>query len=53
MRVLLVDDQRLFREGLCALLGSRGNAKDVEIVGQAASAREATNWSDVCARIWW
>ena len=38
MRVLLVDDQRLFREGLCALL--RG-CDDVEIVGQAASAREA------------
>jgi DNA-binding NarL/FixJ family response regulator len=38
MRVLLVDDQRLFREGLCALL--RG-CSDVEIVGQAASAREA------------
>ena len=38
MRVLLVDDQRLFREGLGALLHGRG---DVEIVGQAASAREA------------
>ena len=38
MRVLLVDDQRLFREGLCALLRARG---EVEIVGQAASAREA------------
>jgi two-component system, NarL family, response regulator NreC len=38
MRVLLVDDQRLFREGLCALLRSR---HDVEIVGQASSAREA------------
>jgi DNA-binding NarL/FixJ family response regulator len=38
MRVLLVDDQRLFREGLCALLRAGGS---VEIVGQAASAREA------------
>ena len=38
MRVLLVDEQRLFREGLCALLRARG---EVEIVGQAASAREA------------
>lgn len=38
MRALLVDDQRLFREGLCALLRGRGG---VEIVGQAASAREA------------
>ena len=38
MRVLLVDDQRLFREGLCALLDGH---VDVEIVGQAATAREA------------
>ena len=38
MRVLLVDDQRLFREGLCALLRARGG---VEIVGQASSARES------------
>jgi len=38
MRVLLVDDQRLFREGLCALLRRGGS---VEIVGQAANAREA------------
>lgn len=38
MRVLLVDEQRLFREGLCALLRAR---HDVEIVGQASSAREA------------
>jgi DNA-binding NarL/FixJ family response regulator len=38
MRVLLVDDQRLFREGLCALLRPR---HDVEIVGQVSSAREA------------
>lgn len=38
MRVLLVDDQRLFREGLCALLRGRCG---VEVVGQASSAREA------------
>ena len=38
MRVLLVDDQRLFREGLCALLRAGGN---IEVVGQAANAREA------------
>ncbi len=38
MRLLLVDDQQLFREGTCALL--RGHA-DLEIVGQAANAREA------------
>jgi DNA-binding NarL/FixJ family response regulator len=38
MRVLLVDEQRLFREGLCALLR---NSAGLEIVGQAANAREA------------
>jgi DNA-binding NarL/FixJ family response regulator len=38
MRVLVVDDQRLFREGLCAWL--RANSH-VEVVGQAANAREA------------
>jgi DNA-binding NarL/FixJ family response regulator len=38
MRALLVDDQRMFRDGLCALLRSVGN---VEIIGQAANAREA------------
>jgi len=38
MRVLLVDDQRLFREGLCALFRAH---HDVEIVGQASTAREA------------
>lgn len=38
MRVLLVDEQRLFREGLCALLRAIGN---LEIIGQAACAREA------------
>jgi two-component system, NarL family, response regulator NreC len=41
MRVLLVDDQRLFREGLCALLKGRS---DVEVAGHAASAREAYAW---------
>jgi DNA-binding NarL/FixJ family response regulator len=38
MRVLLVDDQRLFREGLCSLLGGYSH---LEIVGQASCAREA------------
>jgi DNA-binding NarL/FixJ family response regulator len=38
MRVLLVDEHRLFREGLCALLRAGGH---VEVVGQAANAREA------------
>jgi DNA-binding NarL/FixJ family response regulator len=38
MRLLLVDEQRLFREGLSALLRA---ARNVEVVGHAASAREA------------
>jgi two-component system response regulator NreC len=38
MRLLLVDEQRLFREGLCALLRERGCA---EVVGEASGAREA------------
>ena len=38
MRLLLVDEQRLFREGLGALLRTRGG---MEIVGEASCAREA------------
>lgn len=38
MRVLLVDEQRLFREGIRALLQAVSAA---EVVGQAGSAREA------------
>lgn len=38
MRTLLVDDQRMFRDGLCALLRSQGG---IEIVGQTANARQA------------
>ncbi|MGD0837218.1 MAG: response regulator transcription factor [Polyangia bacterium] len=38
MRVLVVDDQLLFRDAVCALLRERGAA---QIVGQASSAREA------------
>lgn len=38
MRLLLVDEQRLFREGLGALLRSRSG---MEIVGEASCAREA------------
>lgn len=45
MRVLLVDEQRLFREGLCVLL-TKGPwesplVERIEVVGQAANAREA------------
>jgi two-component system, NarL family, response regulator NreC len=39
MRSLLVDDQRMFREGLCALL--REHRAEVEVVGETASARQA------------
>jgi len=38
MRVLIVDDHALFREGLVSLLGSQ---TDLVIVGQAGSVREA------------
>lgn len=38
MRVLVLDDQRLFREGFCALLRASGQA---EVAGQAGNAREA------------
>lgn len=38
MRLLLVDEQRLFREGLGALLRLR---RGMEVVGEASSAREA------------
>jgi two-component system response regulator NreC len=38
MRTLLVDEQRMFRAGLCAVLAGHG---DVDIVGQAENARQA------------
>jgi len=53
MRVLLVDEQRLFREGLCALLRARDDADKLEIVGQASRPARPTIWSDICVRIWW
>ncbi len=37
-RVLIADDHTLFREGLRALLGS---IRDIEVVGEAASGKEA------------
>jgi DNA-binding NarL/FixJ family response regulator len=38
IRVMLADDHRLFRAGICALLQTQG---DVEVVAEAADGREA------------
>ena len=38
VRVLIVDDHTLFREGVLAILGG---AADVEVVGEAATGQEA------------
>lgn len=40
MRILLVDDHTLFREGLLGLLDSQ---PDIKVVGQAGSVKEATS----------
>jgi DNA-binding NarL/FixJ family response regulator len=42
VRVLLVDDQALFREALAVLLGvRRENEEDIEVVGEAGNGAEA------------
>jgi len=38
IRVLVVDDHTIVRDGICALLGLAG---DIEVVGEAANGREA------------
>ncbi|MBI4286213.1 MAG: response regulator transcription factor [Chloroflexi bacterium] len=38
IRVLVADEQTMFREGLCALLRTRG---DIEVVGEATDGHEA------------
>src|SRR5262249_36162327 len=38
VRGLLVDDQRMMREGLCALLS---NVTDIQVIGQASDGRAA------------
>ena len=38
IRVLVVDDHTILRDGLCALLASTG---DIEVVGEAANGRDA------------
>ena len=43
VRVMLVDDHQLFREGLVALLGMD---KTINIVGQAATSRQASALAD-------
>lgn len=41
IKVLVVDDQQLLRQGLCSLLGL---SDKVEVVGQANDGVEAMNW---------
>ena len=43
LRVLLVDDHKIVREGLAVLLATQ---RDIEIVGQAANGREAIDLAD-------
>ena len=38
IRVLVADEQRLFREGVCALLRC---SEDIEVVGEATNGKEA------------
>lgn len=45
IRVMIVDDHYMVREGLKALLGK---ASDIEIVGEAADGREALSGCEVC-----
>jgi len=45
VHVLLVDDQKVMREGLAALLNEQG---DIEVVGQACSGREAVDLVRTC-----
>lgn len=42
IRVLVVDDHTIMREGICALLKQAGEtAGDIEVIGEAANGREA------------
>lgn len=43
LRILVVDDHTLFREGLIALLGA---ASDTEVVGEAGTGRDALDRMD-------
>ena len=50
VRVLLVDDQALFREALAMLLGVRA---DIEVVGEAGDGDEALRPGRRAARPTW
>ena len=43
LRVLLVDDHKIVRQGIRAMLGE---ATDIEVVGEAANGREAIDLAD-------
>lgn len=46
IRVLVVDDHTIMREGICALLKQAGEtAGDIEVIGEAANGREAVDMS--------
>ena len=49
VRVLLVDDQALFREALATLLGVRD---DIEVVGEAGNGDEAVRRAAELAPTW-
>lgn len=40
IRILVVDDHTLFREGMCAIFE---NVSDIEVIGQASNGREAVS----------
>ena len=49
VRVLVVDDHPLYREGLTTALAA---AADVEVVGEAADGAEASDWWRPTRRTW-
>lgn len=49
MRLLLVDDRALFREGLAALLSYQA---DIEVVGEAEDAAGALELIDALHPMW-
>jgi len=46
IRVVIVDDHTLFRDGLCAILEA---AVDIEVVGEAANGRQAIDLAETLA----